>query len=222
MRRHRTRSIASATVSIHVRNVAQMFNSLDPSPFWDRDLDKDAAQFVEEEFSEKLSAGVWHLHVHTQEGDTLESDLQAAVEHYYERLVNSARLRLRDQMRIARIALLAGLGIFLVSMSARSILKGMFQQVPQILDEGLIILAWLALWRPAEMLAYEWVPLFRTRRLYQRLAGIRVQVRPAAGLVTAAHARQHSGARPEQAKQRSEAPRNTADERITRPTVPTA
>ena len=66
MRRHPTRSITSATVSIHVRTVAQMFNSLDPSPFWDRDLDKDAAQFIEEEFSEKLSAGVWHLRLHTQ------------------------------------------------------------------------------------------------------------------------------------------------------------
>jgi len=179
-RRHIQRSSASATVSIHVRNLAQMFNSLDPSPFWDRDLDGDAAKFIEEEFSEKLSAGVWHLHVHAADGASLASDLQAAVEHYYERLANSARLRLRDQMRMARLALLGGFGIFLLSMSARGFLKGTLHEVPQMLDEGLIILAWLALWRPAEMLAYEWVPLVRTRRLYQRLAGIRVQVRSAA------------------------------------------
>ena len=221
MPRHRTqRSGTSATVSIHVRDVAQMFNSLDPSPFWDRDLDKDAAQFIEEEFGEKLSAGVWHLHVHTQEGAMLESDLQAAVEHYYERLVNSARLRLRDQMRIARIALLAGLGIFLASMSARGILKGLFHQVPQMLDEGFIILAWLALWRPAEMLLYEWVPLSRTRRLYQRLAGTRVQVRR---LVTAPHVPERSDAAPTDARHRSGAAhRDSAEEHITRTKVPVA
>ncbi len=169
-----------------------MFNSFDPSPFWDRDLDKDAAQFIEEEFSEKLSAGVWHLHVYVQEGATMESDLQTAVEHYYEFLASSARRRLRDQMASARLALLAGLGMFLVSMSARAILKAALHGVPQMLDEGLIILAWLALWRPAEMLVYEWVPLLRTRRLYERLSGIRVQVRAVAGAVSVPHVREPS------------------------------
>ena len=52
-RRHRD---GAAIVNIHIRDLSQLFNSLDPSPFWDRDLDREAAQFIEEEFSEKLSA----------------------------------------------------------------------------------------------------------------------------------------------------------------------
>ena len=34
----------TATVHVHVHEVAQLYNSLDPSPFWDRDLDRDAAE----------------------------------------------------------------------------------------------------------------------------------------------------------------------------------
>lgn len=49
--------------------------------------------------------------------------------------------------------------------------------VPCFLNEGLIVLAWLTLWRPTEALVYGWVPLYRKRRLYQRLAGIRATVR---------------------------------------------
>src|SRR5579864_756284 len=110
LRRHAPQRAASAaSVSIHVRNVAQMFNSLDPSPFWDRDLDREAAEFIEEEFSEKLSAHTWHLHVHAPEGAALGADLQAAVEHYYERLATSARHRLRDEMRVGQLALLGGI-----------------------------------------------------------------------------------------------------------------
>jgi hypothetical protein len=172
------RAASAATVSIHVRNVAQMFNSLDPSPFWDRDLDREAAEFIEEEFSEKLSAHTWHLHVHAPEGAALAADLQAAVEHYYERLATSARHRLRDEMRVGQVALLGGIAIFLASMTIRGILTGVLHGgVPRMLDEGLIILAWLALWRPAESLVYGWVPLYRKRRLYERLAAVRVSLR---------------------------------------------
>lgn len=172
------RAASAASVSIHVRNVAQMFNSLDPSPFWDRDLDPEAAEFIEDEFSDKLSAHTWHLHVHAQEGAALAGDLQAAVEHYYERLATSARRRLRDEMRIAQLALLGGVTIFLVSMTIRGILAGLLPgRAPHMLDEGLIIIAWLALWRPVETLLYGWVPLYRRRRLYERLGAVRASVR---------------------------------------------
>ncbi|MBS0416090.1 MAG: hypothetical protein JSR66_00140 [Proteobacteria bacterium] len=177
LRDHKARG-STATVSIHVRAVAQMFNSLDPSPFWDRDLDRDAAQFIEGEFSDKLSADIWHLHVYAQEGVSLAAHLQAALETYYERLATSERRALREHFWMAQLALLGGVLIFLISMGARRLAYSAWGVLPIALDEGLIILAWLALWRPAEALLYEWVPLHRRRRLYERLAGIRVSVLP--------------------------------------------
>ena len=187
-RHHGRRTGSAATVSIHVRELAQLFNSLDPSPFWDRDLDRVAAEFIEDEFRDKQSAGVWHLHVHVLEGDTSPTDLQAAVENYYGRLANSSRIALREHLWMGQLALLGGLAIFLLSMGARGILSGMLGHLPPILDEGLILLAWLALWRPAEALIYGWVPFYRNRRLFERLAGIRVLVRVAAPTAMGSHA----------------------------------
>lgn len=178
--RHRTTAhgVRAATVSMHVRNLAQLFNSLDPSPFWDRDLDREAAEFIEEEFGDKRAATHWHLYVHASEGADLAADLQSAVERYYERLANTARHRRREEMRLGQLALLGGIGIFLLSMTARGILTRVIERgLSPLLDEGLIILAWLALWRPAESLVYGWVPLYRKQRLYERLAAIRVTVR---------------------------------------------
>jgi hypothetical protein len=176
------RAASAATVSIHVRDLSQLFNSLDPSPFWDRDLDREAAQFIEEEFNEKRSAQTWNLHVYSAGGGALAADLQPAVEHYYERLASSARRRLHEEMRLGQLALLGGVVIFLLSMSARTILASALRGgAPRMIDEGLIILAWLALWRPAESLVYGWVPHYRKRRLYERLAAIRVSVRTETG-----------------------------------------
>jgi hypothetical protein len=176
-RHHGQRVGSTATVSVHVRELAQLFNSLDPAPFWDRDLDRAAAEFIEDEFRDKQSADIWHLHVHIHEGDTSATDLQRAIESYYGRMAHSARLALREHLRLGQFALVGGLTIFLLSMGARGILGSVLGHLPVLLDEGLIILAWLALWRPAEALIYGWVPFFRNRRLFERLAGIKVFVR---------------------------------------------
>jgi len=176
-RRHGQRAGGTATVSVHVREIAQLFNSLDPAPFWDRDLDRAAAEFIEDEFRDKQSAEAWHLHVHVLEGDTSSADLQRAIESYYGRLVNSARREMHEHLRLGQVALAGGLVIFLLSMSTRGILRSFLGHLPVLIDEGLIILAWLALWRPTEALIYGWVPFYRNCRLFERLAGIKVFVR---------------------------------------------
>ena len=169
----------TASVSLHVREIGQLYNSFDPSPFWDRDLDRNAAGFIEDEFSDRLSADHWHLKVHTQAGAASRDDLQAAVENYYTRLANSARRDMAEELRMGQLALLGGIAIFLACMGARELLLRSLGELPRTVDEGLIILAWIAMWRPLGALAYEWIPFLRKRRLYQRLAGIRVEVRPA-------------------------------------------
>jgi hypothetical protein len=184
------RSGGSASVSIHVRDLAQLFNSLDPSPFWDRDLDRDAATFIEEEFSEKRSASVWHLNVHVHGGEALADDLQKAIKNYYTRLAGSAQSQLREHMRLGELGLLGGMVIFILCMGVRQLLQGTLEHLPRALDEGLIILAWLALWRPAEAVAYEWVPLYRKRRLFERLAAIRVSVRSEPPAVTSGESKE--------------------------------
>lgn len=176
--RHRHRAGGSAVVNIHVRDLSQLFNSLDPSPFWDRDLDREAAEFIEEEFSDKLSADTWNLCVHAHGDGTSLADLQTAIENYYGRMATSAHRTLREHLWSSQWTLVGGVVVFLLSMGLRTLLGEILGRLPQILDEGLIILAWLALWRPAEMLLYGWVPLRRRQRLYERLTEIRVFVRP--------------------------------------------
>jgi hypothetical protein len=105
------------------------------------------------------------------------SDLQTAVETYYGRMASAAQRELAEHRRMGKLALLVGLGVFLLSITVRELLLRSMPEVSRAIDEGLIVLGWIALWRPTEMLAYEWIPLVRKRRLYERLAGMRVAVR---------------------------------------------
>jgi hypothetical protein len=44
--------------------------------------------------------------------------------------------------------------------------------------ESLLILGWVANWRPLEIFLYEWWPIARRRNLYRRLSSANVELRP--------------------------------------------
>ena len=47
-----------------------------------------------------------------------------------------------------------------------------------IVRESLTIAGWVAMWRPMEIYLYDWWPLRRKGRLYQKLSQIPVQIIP--------------------------------------------
>jgi len=47
-----------------------------------------------------------------------------------------------------------------------------------VLGEGLLILGWVALWRPLEIFLYEWWPLRRRMNVLRQLAQAPVWIRP--------------------------------------------
>lgn len=46
-----------------------------------------------------------------------------------------------------------------------------------ILSEGLLILGWVAMWRPVEIFLYDWWPELGKRRLFTRIAGMAIETR---------------------------------------------
>ena len=54
--------------------------------------------------------------------------------------------------------------------------------------EGLLILSWVVLWRPIDLLIYEWIPVRRQRMLLRRLRAAEVDVRQGTGPASAAEA----------------------------------
>ena len=48
---------------------------------------------------------------------------------------------------------------------------------PEIVDEGLYIVGWVAMWRPLEIFLYDWRPIWHRYRLFAKLSRIPVVVR---------------------------------------------
>ena len=54
----------------------------------------------------------------------------------------------------------------------------------RIVQESLVIMGWVANWRPLEIFLYDWWPIVRRRNLYRRLAAAKVELKPLAPAAT--------------------------------------
>jgi hypothetical protein len=168
-----------ARINLKLRELSQLFNSMDPSPFLDRDLDDDAEEFIVSSARELQGAHNFELIVHLSTPPDVQraAETQHAVQHYF-----AARAELKDRefrllLRRGHSVLLIGL-LFLASCLVLSELATTFvpNKLGEVLHEGLIIAGWVAMWRPLEIYLYDWWPLRHEGLAFKRLSKMRVRV----------------------------------------------
>ena len=171
----------AARIEINLGRLAQLFNSLDPSPFHERDLDQDAEEYIissaEEIPAQRPLALVIHLPV-DQVPPKENPNLSEAIHNYFGYRATHERRRLRLLFRDGRIAMVTGLSFLFVCVLLRELVFSFSHDAASdILGEGLLIIGWVAMWRPLEIFLYEWVPLRRRCRILEKLSAMPVIVR---------------------------------------------
>lgn len=167
-------------IDIQLKRAADLFASLDPSPLVQRDLDDAVEEFLVESALDKSDQAALTIRVHLPALDSTAADgaaIGAAVANYFTFMRDREAARVRRLFREGRQALGVGL-LFLaictvLGQSAYSLLGG---AVGAFLREGLMIIGWVANWRPIEIFLYDWRPLRRRRDIYDRLARAEVDV----------------------------------------------
>lgn len=168
-------------IEIRLHDVRQLFHTLDPAPFHEKDLDENAAAYLVEACDEAGSRRQLRLVVYLPAAEAQTESartLPESVNHYFAYREQQVRRNLIKLLRYGAVSLVIGL-VFLTACLAlrRTLIAHDLLADQAIVDEGLVILGWVAMWRPIEVLLYEWWPLVRRRMLLGRLAAIAVEVR---------------------------------------------
>jgi len=172
----------SANIRLHLKEVAQIFDSLDPYPFHERDLDADAEQYIvasAQELAQRPAAILVYLD--RSSGDASEArNLEKAIHEHFARKQRVTSRELRDLLRRGWISLLIGLA-FLGTLLALSEAVGQRLSpgpLASVLSESLVIGGWVALWRPLEIFLYDWWPIIGQRKTFALLSRIPVRLVP--------------------------------------------
>ena len=167
-------------IELRFSELQQVFNSFDPSPFRERDLNVAAADYIVDWAKETPLERPLTLRVHLERSTgTQELEiLSVAVREYFTSRSASTRRRLRELLRIGRISLMIGL-IFLATCIFLSDLAGKAfsgWRFAKLLEESLLIGGWVAMWRPLEVFLYDWWPIRTEAQLYERLSRMPVDI----------------------------------------------
>jgi hypothetical protein len=169
-------------IELRVDEPRQLFDTLDPFPFRERDIDADAENYIVGWARELPTNAPWKLVIHLPDGQPQESlsrELNTAFERFFRYRADAATIDLRELFRLGRASLLVGLTVLLGSVFAAQQVSTVIgsPSLARLVEESLIILGWVANWRPLEIFLYDWLPIVRRRKLYRRLAEAKVSLR---------------------------------------------
>jgi hypothetical protein len=180
------KTTARQSIEIFVDRIEQLFNSMDPSPFHEKDLDHDAEEFIVSWAQEFHRHDPLVLRVHINQFPT-EADaprlVQTAVHNYFSYRRKLNRLELKRLLKQGRASLVIGLLFLTVCLLLSDLLaRQEHGTLLTLARESLTIGGWVAMWRPMQIFLYDWWPLLRVGQIYEKLSRVPVELRkPGAG-----------------------------------------
>lgn len=167
-------------LELRLRELAQLFNSMDPTPFLNRDLSADAEDYIESWAMEYPSDSRYHITIHLQQMPAESNPgalISEAIHNYFSYKAELARRELRRLLQQGRESLFIGLGFLaLCLLAANAVDRYATASLLVFGRESLTIAGWVAMWRPIQIFLYDWWPINRRRRIYRNLSHAQVKI----------------------------------------------
>jgi hypothetical protein len=169
-------------IEVRIRDLGQLFNTLDPSPFHERDLDDDAEEYIVSWARELPADEPISIVVHMPRSEAeraIERGLDTAISNYFAERAALLGRDLRELFRNGWRYLSIGVPVLIACLTASQLARASLGEgaMARALEESLIIVGWVANWKPLETFLYDWWPVKRRRDLYLRLSKARLSIK---------------------------------------------
>ena len=164
-------------IDVKVESVERLFDFRDPAPFRGRDLDPGLVEYLRDA-AEDLSRHASFRVVFWLERPCRPTEIEESFRAHFRYVLDRLRHQRREQRRTGHVALLLAV-VLMAALMALTQLVG--NTIPGSLGvglkEGLVILSWIVLWRPVEVLIYDGIPVRRERKVVSKLLCAPIDVR---------------------------------------------
>lgn len=169
----------SHSIKLNLRDISQLFNSMDPSPFIEKDLDDDAEEFIVSWAQEFSIDDPVKLRVYLEQwpAEDPKELIRTAVHNHFAYRARLTDLEFRRLLKQGRTSLFIGLAFLAACLLISKVFLGSETGTwAAVLRESLTIAGWVAMWRPMQIHLYDWWPLRRRIRIYKKLSHMPVEI----------------------------------------------
>jgi hypothetical protein len=165
-------------IKLQLQNINELLRS-PVSIFLKSALTTDAEEFIVEEAGAIPTKTAIHIKVHLALSEVKhKDDIAPAIHRHFSYRKEQSQKEYKSIFKYGWRILFIALGLLAVIFTITEIA---FHYMPDnkpvlFIHESFIILSWVALWRPLELLLYEWYPVKADINLYSRLEHSNVQV----------------------------------------------
>lgn len=169
-------------IEIKLSSVIQLFNSFDPAPFYEKELDTEAESYIVDTVQDFPANTKFMIHIYlpaTLAGtDEAKKIIPAIHNHFRYRMLVTER-KFRAKFRFGRFSLIVGLSFLAIALIASQLVATLNNSfAAQLLSYALQIIGWVAMWQPITTLLYELWPILRRKRIYERISTMEIEILP--------------------------------------------
>jgi hypothetical protein len=169
-------------IEIKLSSVLQLFNSFDPAPFHEKELDSAAEHYIigiVKDFPKKtIFKIIIYLPPDMATTERAQKIPEAIHNHFEYRMLETDR-KFRLRFREGRISLIIGLSILTVTLIARQLVSQLQNHIlGQVLADAFLIVGWAAMWEPITVLLYELSPIIQQKKTYEKISQMEIAIIP--------------------------------------------
>lgn len=167
-------------IELELHSMMQLFNSFDPAPFHEKELDEEAEVYIYNivgEFPLKKPLEIVIYVPSSEFNRDAERTLKEAIRNHflYKTALTEIDLR-RLLQRGRRNITIAVIFLFLCLLMIRLLSTFESGLLKTMLSEGLTIIGWVAMWEPINVFLYGWWPIVQKRNIYRKILETNVSV----------------------------------------------
>lgn len=170
-------------IEIKLSSIMQLFNSFDPAPFHEKELDIAAEHYIVDTVKDFPAKTRFRIAIYLP-ADVADTERAKKIPHAiqnhfrYKMMVQDRKFRLR--FRHGRTTLLIGLTFLAIALIARQLISASLSNpfLGQLLADALLVVGWAAMWEPITVLLYELWPIIQLKRIYERISRMEIDILP--------------------------------------------
>lgn len=169
-------------IEIKLSSIIQLFNSFDPAPFHEKEIDTAAEHYIIDTVKDFPAKTKFKLIIYLPK-DLAESEqakkIKPAIHYHFEYRAMGAERKFRSHFRYGRSTMLIGLSFLAIALFARQMVSHInYQLAAQIFADALLIIGWAAMWEPVTVLLYELWPILQMKKVYLKISEMEIDIVP--------------------------------------------